>query len=849
MQLLYFEDFTGEPYNATNPNGTPIPEIWEVDGWKSFWRENAAEVIFRPEMLVIDAEPPYLDPPRTNGIRGLKVFKIYSRHDAGYYKQFTIPAGTSIVQVNATGHHWYSRRDDPYKSEYYDDNNVWHALEDGDEGATIMVGVDRAGGTDAFASSVEWAEANIYDGFVTVSLGLTSPGYLITVFIRSTQLWPFKHTDCYWSDVEILADSAPEPPECYGLPREQYARRYNVYPTWATAERREAIAEICAGRQETCGPSYDDAGLGALEDKTAVLWDIPADQRAAFIDFFETYYPGTVVEFAGDSPEPPEPLPISLFCQCDEPWGSQHIADSGLTMCQSGCAVTSCAMIGSQVESDTDPLQLLSWLEMNGGFADGGRIYWAKVAEYYGIQFKGYYLWRDPGQVADMAVVRAALARGPVIIQVDYYPNTDPLDSHFVVALREVDGDIEIADPWFGEVKRLGELYWLGSLAESIKAMVDYRLDETPLPPVSPIRPVGTRGNIILHHMPTGPEGVTEFLSTIRPPAHLVVVGGAGELQQARAASPASLLALRRVEDDLPLDNPQAAYAFVDRYLQQLQGTFDLTDFSKPPIYIASINERGYECGNHAGILQGVAWDIGFMDAVEATGLNIRAIVYKAAVGNPHTTADDLSLLLPMVERAVRGKHLLGKHSYYASVPSDPTFYQQSWDWYGGRFAQDDAYFVSRGLKPYWLFAEGGACMATLYPTAMKAYASASFVPIGRDWPNRIAVVSRNEAGKISSIAPIVGGLAGTAYSSMVATTNSVYVSLSPGDGWKSCGDIERYARELVWANQWYTNWNNTHEGRLLGCALFTTGGWGWDKFQLQGGDLAVVTAALNGAL
>ena len=200
-----------------------------------------------------------------------------------------------------------------------------------------------------------------------------------------------------------------------------------------------------------------------------------------------------------------------------------------------------------------------------------------------------------------------------------------------------------------------------------------------------------------------------------------------------------------------------------------------------------------------------------------------------------------------MVERAVRGKHLLGKHSYYASVPSDPTFYQQSWDWYGGRFAQDDAYFVSQGLKPYWLFAEGGACMATLYPTAMKAYAAATYAPIGRDWPNRIAVVSRNEAGRVLDIKPVDSGLRDVNFAAQ--TTGEVYVSLSPGDGWKSCGDIERYARELVWANQWYTNWNNTHEGRLLGCALFTTGGWSWDKFQLQGGDLAVVTAALNGAL
>ena len=278
-----------------------------------------------------------------------------------------------------------------------------------------------------------------------------------------------------------------------------------------------------------------------LEDKTAVLWDIPADRRADFLAFFATYYPGTEVEFAGDSPEPQEPPPIQIWRQCDEPWGSQYIADSGLTMCQSGCAVTSCAMIGSQVESDTDPLQLLSWLELNGGFTDDGRLYWQKVAQYYGLTFNGYTLWRDEGQVADMAIVQAAVERGPVIIQVDYRPATTLLDSHFVVLLSLVgNNDATIADPWTGTMRLLSQSYWLGSLAASIKALVDYRIpDGTPEPPpVSPIRPAGTRGNIILHHMPTGPEGVTEFLSTIRPPAHLVVAGGAGELQRSALPRP-----------------------------------------------------------------------------------------------------------------------------------------------------------------------------------------------------------------------------------------------------------------------------------------------------------------------
>lgn len=770
--------FEGDWWRKTH-TGVEYGEIFVPVGWTAWWKEGLpvphdpanTNGYGRPEMQVINKEPPFLDPPRIQeGNRALKFFTFYRIHEAGLYQTIDVTPG-ALYNLSLYAHAWSSQDDNPHTSEGAP--GAFFALE-GEEGLTddqrnftFCVGVDLTGGTNPWAATVQWGMgAHIYNAYSArvPALGFVAKGTQATVFLRSSVLWPFKHCDAYLDAVVLTENTTPEP-ECYGEPRVQYVRRYNVYPTWATAERRAEIAAICAAKQETCGPSYDDAGLGALEDKTAVLWDIPAELRQDFIDFYNGpppngFYPGTKVEFAGDSPEPPEPLRLTYPCthlpaDITQPfiWPGTHGGiDLRCSWAAWGdnavCALDGIVMNDPRVYHSTFGYYVLTSCQHDGNKYD---LRYAHLV--------------NPPAVSQGATV----TRGQVLGKCDNTGTSTGDHLHFSVYSYK-DGDYIDPEP-----------------------LIDWPDDPTPPPPVSPIRPAGTRGNIILHHMPTGPEGVTEFLSTIRPPAHLVVAGGAGELQQARAASPASLLALRRVEDDLPLDNPQAAYAFVDRYLQQLQGTFDLTDFSKPPIYIASINERGYECGNHAGIQQGVAWDIGFMDAVEATGLNIRAIVYKAAVGNPHTTPDDLSLLLPMVERAVRGKHLLGKHSYYASVPNDPTFYQQSWDWYGGRFAQDDAYFVSQGLKPYWMFAEGGACMATL-------------------------------------------------------NTNGS-VSLSPGDGWKSCGDIERYARELAWANQWYTNWNNTHEGRLLGCALFTTGGWGWDKFQLQGGDLAVVTAALNGAL
>ena len=307
MKTLYTEQFLGVAYHARDQYGNPIPEINTVNGWVPYWREGKSENIFRPEMSVIDAVPPYIDPPRTNGMRGLKVFKLYGRHDAGYWKQFSIPAGTTCLHVTAQGCHWYSQRDDQNRSEYKDAQGKWHTLHNGDPGATIMVGLDLTGGVDPLADSVVWDVRNVYDSFAPVEVTAEEPGAIVTVFLRSQQLYPFKHTDCYWASVELAVDGAPA---CWGVPRVQYEREYYVIPATATLERATEIFRIGwkAGKI-TAGGSSDDAAQGALDYRKVVEWDRPASEHAAFLDFYNTYYPGARVEFRGKTTPPIPPLP------------------------------------------------------------------------------------------------------------------------------------------------------------------------------------------------------------------------------------------------------------------------------------------------------------------------------------------------------------------------------------------------------------------------------------------------------------------------------------------------------------------------------------------------------------
>ena len=99
------------------------------------------------------------------------------------------------------------------------------------------------------------------------------------------------------NQIATFLNGAAQPIVPAGKPRQQYNREYWVIPGTLPLQRRQQLYGQAAETNTTAGPSYDDAGLGALISKTAVLWDIPADQRATYIDWFNQHYPGTKVEF------------------------------------------------------------------------------------------------------------------------------------------------------------------------------------------------------------------------------------------------------------------------------------------------------------------------------------------------------------------------------------------------------------------------------------------------------------------------------------------------------------------------------------------------------------------------
>lgn len=91
-----------------------------------------------------------------------------------------------------------------------------------------------------------------------------------------------------------------------GEPRVPYKRTVLVVPQVSKLEQWLAVAAEAYEKRQSVGFSYDDAGIGALDDKTAVLYGISSDQQTLFRDWYAENYPGTKVEFRKLPPVEPE---------------------------------------------------------------------------------------------------------------------------------------------------------------------------------------------------------------------------------------------------------------------------------------------------------------------------------------------------------------------------------------------------------------------------------------------------------------------------------------------------------------------------------------------------------------
>ena len=289
----------------------------------------------------------------------------------------------------------------------------------------------------------------------------------------------------------------PEPESDIVAPRVKYDRTYVLLPPNAGSDWFKAVGDsgVWDEWRTTVGGSADDAGFG-LKDYRSIIIVNPEAWADDIFAFFDTYYPGADVRSI--TAETPQALVLALhglvhgpaaqvvapFSQRDPRWSSIKLGKSSTTVYNNGCLLVGLSSICTLLDASMDPLELVTWMNANNGFLDDGRMVLTKPQEYIsGLKFVAYPTWRSAGQTADLSMVEAALARGPVLVQVDFNPADSDLDSHWVVATGRIGDDLWVMDPWTGEMNMLMQTYSRGTLAQSIFAMLDYRLDAIPTPP------------------------------------------------------------------------------------------------------------------------------------------------------------------------------------------------------------------------------------------------------------------------------------------------------------------------------------------------------------------------------
>ncbi len=225
--LLSNAGFEGGWWRRTH-TGQEFGEIFVPEGWVAFWREGGPVPhdpqntvgYGRPEIHVIDKEPPFLDPPRVRtGRRAVKCFTFYRIHDAGLYQQVDGIEPGSRVRATGWAHAWSSTHDDPHESDGAGRQAFYRlASECADPTAicnfTFSVGIDPWGGNDPWGERVIWGEgAHIYNAFAQVPpVETVAHASTVTVFIRSRVLWPFKHCDAYFDDMRLEVVAEPWEP-------------------------------------------------------------------------------------------------------------------------------------------------------------------------------------------------------------------------------------------------------------------------------------------------------------------------------------------------------------------------------------------------------------------------------------------------------------------------------------------------------------------------------------------------------------------------------------------------------------------------------------------------------------
>lgn len=333
-------------------NGVQYPEIFTPEGWVTFFQEDQAAKVYRPEVKVIEAKLPFLDPPRIlHGQWAVQMFKSFGALRCGLYQSLRGLEPGALYQFRYWAHAWSNH---PAVGPCEDGHDPRCSAGVG-KGAYFLLGkdlpakngdpVNDAISNFRFTAGMTWGEtprpfdqkrlgavAAIYNTYAQVPAVTFRPGAAgtVTVYLTVNSDYAFQHSDIYVDRaiLERIGDPEPEPDPDRGKPRVQYKRDVIlIHPGRPASWPREAIRATWKKEAKTVLASADDAAIGDLDHRgiTAVNagdWS-PIGDPQELAQFYQTHYKGVIyrtVQAASAAelyrilkgePEPePEPDPL-----------------------------------------------------------------------------------------------------------------------------------------------------------------------------------------------------------------------------------------------------------------------------------------------------------------------------------------------------------------------------------------------------------------------------------------------------------------------------------------------------------------------------------------------------------
>ena len=156
----------------------------------------------------------------------------------------------------------------------------------------------------------------------------------------------------------------------------------------------------------------------------------------------------------GDTtPDVIKPLEVVRYSQKDTRWASDKLGTSSVTIGAYGCLITAASMVCTYFGKDTDPGKINKDLITVNGYESSNLLRYNAITTLYpDIIVDWDKFLADP----DDALIDEVLVQElPVIVQVDYNPETSALDQHWVIIIGKDQNGYLIADPIDGSTAYL----------------------------------------------------------------------------------------------------------------------------------------------------------------------------------------------------------------------------------------------------------------------------------------------------------------------------------------------------------------------------------------------------------